>query len=91
MLETKFKTQLQRYLHVGPACANGLRNEKTKVHQDYSKTYEELITGTLNSLLYARGDAEMSDYKTNRNIKQTNGIVSMFVSRIILKLGSLLN
>ena len=51
------KTQLQRYLHVGPACANGLRNEKTKVHQDYSKTYEELITGTLNSLLYARGDA----------------------------------
>ena len=58
----------------------------TKVHQDYSKTYEELIKVTLNSLLNARGDAERSDYKTNRNINKWINIVAMFVSRIILKL-----
>ena len=61
----------------------GLGNEKTKVHEDYSKLtkIDELITGTLNSLLYARGDAERSDYKTNRNINNQINIVTI---RIIL-------
>ena len=62
------RTKLQRYLHIGLACAKGLRNKRTKVYQGYSKTYKELITGTLNSLLYVCGDLERSDYKTNRNI-----------------------
>ena len=64
------KTKLQSYSHIGPTCAKGLRNEKTKVHQECSKTYEELIMGTLNSLLDARGDAERFDYKTDRNINK---------------------
>lgn len=62
------RTKLQRYLHIGLACAKGLRNKRTKVYQGYSKTYKELITGTLNSLLYVCGDLGRSDYKTNRNI-----------------------
>ena len=57
-----------------------------KVHQDYSKTYEELITGILNSPLYAGGDAEESNYKISRNLDKQINIVTMFVSRIILKL-----
>jgi len=43
------KTKLQRYSHIGPACTKGLENERTKVYQDYSHTYEELFIGTLNS------------------------------------------
>ena len=50
------------------------------------KNLQKLITGTLTSLLYARGDAERSDYKTNRNIDKQINIVTMSVSRIILKL-----
>ena len=38
---------------------------------------------TLNSLLYARGDAERSDYKNNKNINKQINIVSIFVPRII--------
>ena len=34
------KTKLQRHLHIGPACAKDLRNERTKVHQQHSKTYK---------------------------------------------------
>ena len=80
------KTKWLRYTCIGPACAKGSRNEKTKVHKYYSKTYEELITETLNSLFYSRGDAERSDYKTSRNIDRQTNIVTLFVSRTILKL-----
>ena len=80
------KTKSQRYSYIGSACAKSLRNRRTKVHQDHSKTYQELITGMLNSLLYAGGDAEGSDYKTSRNLNKQINIVTMFVSRIILKL-----
>ena len=37
----------------------------------------------LNPFLYARGDAERSDYKTNRNTNKRINIVTVFVSRII--------
>ena len=80
------KTKSQRYSYIGSACAKSLRNRRMKVHQDHSKTYQELITGMLNSLLYAGGDAEGSDYKTSRNLDKQTNIVTMFVSRIILKL-----
>jgi len=33
---------------IGPACAKGLENKRTKVYQDYSHTYEKLFIGTLN-------------------------------------------
>ena len=80
------KTKSQRYSYIGSACAKSLRNRRMKVHQDHSKTYQELITGMLNSLLYAGGDAEGSNYKISRNLDKQINIVSMFVSRIILKL-----
>ena len=51
-----------------------------KVHQDHSKTYQELITGMLNSLLYAGGDAEGSDYKTSRNLDKQINIVTMLIN-----------
>ena len=72
--------------YIGSACAKSLRNRRMKVHQDYSKTYEELIIGMLNSPLYAGGDAEESNYKISRNLDKQINIVTMFVSRIILKL-----
>ena len=40
----------------------------------------------LNSLLYVRGDAERSGYKTDWNINKQMNIVTIFVSKIILKL-----
>ena len=80
------KTKSQRYSHIGSTCAKSLRNIRMKVHQDYSKTYEELITGMLNSPLYAGGDAEGSNHKISRNLDKQINIVTMFVSRIILKL-----
>ena len=73
------RTKLQRYLHIGIACAKGLRNKRTKVYQGYSKTYKELITGMLNSLLYVRGDAEKSGCKTDRNINKQINIVTIFI------------
>ena len=72
------RTKLQRYLHIGLTRAKGLRNKRTKVYQGYSKTYKELITGTLNSLLYVRGDLERSDYKPNRNM-YTNTYIYIFI------------
>ena len=42
------------------------------------------MVGTLKSLLYARGDAERSDYqKKKRNKNKRINIVTMFISRII--------
>ena len=41
------------------------------------------MVGTLNWLLYARGDAERSDYQKNRNKNKRINIVTMFISRII--------
>ena len=45
----------------------------------YPKTYKELITGMLNSLLYVRGDAEKSGCKTDRNINKQMNIVTIFI------------
>ena len=41
------------------------------------------MVGTLNWLLYARGDAERSDYQKNRNKNKRINFVTMFISRII--------
>ena len=49
------------------------------------------MKGTLNSLLYARGDAERSDYKNNRNINEQINIVTMIVSGIIELINNQLN
>ena len=41
------------------------------------------MVGTLNWLLYARGDAERSDYQKKKNKNKRINIVTMFISRII--------
>ena len=69
-------------LDISPTCAKGLQR-KDESSLKLVKTCEELIIGTLNSLLYARGDAERSDYKNNKNINKQINIVSIFVPRII--------
>ena len=71
--ETKLEKQSYKGTYTSvPLVPKVKETSPTKVHQDFSNTHEELMTGTLNSLLYVRGDAERSDYKNNRNIKQTD-------------------
>ena len=68
---------------IGPAKPKGLQRKDESSPKLLKKTCEELIIGTLNSLLHARGDAERFDYKNNKNITKQINIVSIFVSRII--------
>ena len=61
------KIKLQNHLHIGPACAKVKETKNSKgISIVKAKSYETQLKWRWTKLLYARGEAERSDYKTNR-------------------------